>query len=72
MSKIIKSGLDVFAEKMYQATSKQISTIAQRSSLSDHIFDLGHGSSQFRPPESMTALVSKVRQYSADFRIGKA
>jgi uroporphyrinogen-III decarboxylase len=71
MSKIIKSGTNVLAEEIHQATSKQMATIAQQSSLSDPIFDLGHGSSQFRPPESMAVLVSKVRRCLADFRRGK-
>jgi uroporphyrinogen decarboxylase len=31
---------------------------------SGHIFNLGHGISQFTPPESVAALVDEVHNYS--------
>ena len=33
-----------------------------------HIFHLGHGISQFTPPESVTALIEAVHQYSREQR----
>jgi uroporphyrinogen decarboxylase len=33
-----------------------------------HVFNLGHGISQFTPPESVTALVEAVHQYSREQR----
>jgi uroporphyrinogen decarboxylase len=33
-----------------------------------HIFNLGHGISQFTPPESVTALVDSVHAYSREQR----
>jgi uroporphyrinogen decarboxylase len=32
-----------------------------------HVFNLGHGISQFTPPEAVTALVDEVRSYSPQF-----
>ena len=33
-----------------------------------HVFNLGHGISQFTPPESVTALVETVHSYSRVLR----
>jgi uroporphyrinogen decarboxylase len=33
-----------------------------------HVFNLGHGISQFTPPESVTALVEAVHGYSREQR----
>ena len=33
-----------------------------------HVFNLGHGISQFTPPESVTALVEAVHRYSREQR----
>jgi uroporphyrinogen decarboxylase len=33
-----------------------------------HIFNLGHGISQYTPPESVTALVEAVHRYSREQR----
>ena len=41
----------------------------ENNSLDGHIFNLGHGISQLTPPENVAALVSKVRQCSADLRM---
>lgn len=38
---------------------------------SGHVFNLGHGISQFAPPENVTVLVDTIRQYSRGFH-GKA
>ncbi|WP_276567362.1 uroporphyrinogen decarboxylase family protein, partial [Escherichia coli] len=35
---------------------------------SGHIFNLGHGISQFTPPEHVTALVDEVHRYSRQQR----
>lgn len=35
---------------------------------SGHVFNLGHGISQFTPPESVTALVDEVHNYSRQQR----
>ena len=32
-----------------------------------HVFNLGHGISQFTPPEAVAALVDEVRAYSPQF-----
>lgn len=34
-----------------------------------HVFNLGHGISQFTPPEAVTALVDEVRSYSPQFHV---
>ncbi|MDX1374444.1 MAG: uroporphyrinogen decarboxylase [Burkholderiales bacterium] len=36
-----------------------------------HVFNLGHGISQFTPPETVAELVDEVRTYSADLRSGR-
>ena len=61
-------------EKRVQQCFEDLSTarIAEVSPFNGHIFNLGHGISQFTPPENVAALVSKVRQCSVDFRVGKA
>jgi uroporphyrinogen decarboxylase len=33
-----------------------------------HVFNLGHGISQFTPPDNVTALVEAVHAYSAEQR----
>ena len=38
---------------------------------SGHIFNLGHGISQFTPPESVTALVNEVHEHSRKLREGR-
>jgi uroporphyrinogen decarboxylase len=60
-------------EKRVQQCFEDLSTVklAEGSSLNGHIFNLGHGISQFTPPENVAALVSKVRQCSADLRKDK-
>jgi uroporphyrinogen decarboxylase len=60
-------------EKRVQQCFEELSTIklAEGSPLDGHIFNLGHGISQFTPPENVAALVSKVRQCSTDLRIGR-
>ena len=60
-------------EKRVQQMFEDLSAvkIADRSALDGHIFNLGHGISQFTPPENVAALVSKVRQCSADLRAAK-
>ncbi len=35
-----------------------------------HVFNLGHGISQFSPPEAVTALVDEVHRYSRQFHAG--
>lgn len=60
-------------ERRVQQCFEDLSTVklAEGSSLNGHIFNLGHGISQFTPPENVAALVSKVRQCSADLRKDK-
>ena len=57
-------------EKRVQQCFEDLSTArsTQGSPFDGHIFNLGHGISQFTPPENVAALVSKVRQCSTDFR----
>lgn len=42
-----------------------------RHPLDGYIFNLGHGISQFTPPENVTTLVSSVRHYSSNLRATK-
>jgi len=60
-------------EKRVQQCFEDLSTVKleKGSPLDGHIFNLGHGISQFTPPENVAALVSKVRQCSADLRKDK-
>ena len=60
-------------EKRVQQCFEDLSTVKvlEGSPLDGHIFNLGHGISQFTPPENVAALVSKVRQCSADLRLAK-
>jgi uroporphyrinogen decarboxylase len=60
-------------ENRVQQCFEDLATVKQgeKSPLDGHIFNLGHGISQFTPPENVAALVSKVRQCSADLRVGK-
>jgi len=60
-------------EKRVQQCFEDLSNVklAEGSPLDGHIFNLGHGISQFTPIENVAALVSKVRQCSADLRVGK-
>jgi uroporphyrinogen decarboxylase len=60
-------------EKRVQQCFEDLSTlkVLEGSPLDGHIFNLGHGISQFTPPENVAALVSKVRQCSADLRLAK-
>jgi uroporphyrinogen decarboxylase len=53
-------------EKRVQQCFEDLSSakLADRSPLDGHIFNLGHGISQFTPPENVAALVSKVRHCS--------
>lgn len=39
--------------------------------LDGHIFNLGHGISQFTPPDNVAALVAKVKQCSTELRLSK-
>ena len=60
-------------EKRVQQCFEDLSSVkmAHSSPLDGHIFNLGHGISQFTPPDNVAALVSKVRQCSAHLRKGK-
>jgi uroporphyrinogen decarboxylase len=57
-------------EKRVQKSFEDLASVrlTKGSPLDGHIFNLGHGISQFTPPENVAALVSKVRQCSADLR----
>jgi uroporphyrinogen decarboxylase len=60
-------------EKRVQQCFEDLANVklAEGSPLDGHIFNLGHGISQFTPPENVAALVSKVHQCSADLRAGR-
>jgi len=59
-------------EKRVQQCFEDLSSVKLEggSPLDGHIFNLGHGISQFTPPENVAALVSKVRQCSTALRVG--
>jgi uroporphyrinogen decarboxylase len=42
------------------------------TSAGGHVFNLGHGISQYTPPEAVTWLVDEVHRYSADFHVSTA
>ena len=60
-------------EKRVQQCFDDLSSVRLEggSPLDGHIFNLGHGISQFTPPENVAALVSKVRQCSTERRLAK-
>jgi len=60
-------------EKRVQQCFEDLANVklAEGDPLDGHIFNLGHGISQFTPPENVSALVSKVRQCSANLRVVK-
>ena len=60
-------------EKRVQQCFEDLANVklAEGDPLDGHIFNLGHGISQFTPPENVSALVSKVHQCSANLRVVK-
>lgn len=60
-------------EKRVQQCFEELSAVRLKegSPLDGHIFNLGHGISQFTPPENVAALVSKVRKCSTDLRMSQ-
>ncbi len=55
-------------EQIRAEVDKTLKSFGKPGAGSGHVFNLGHGISQFTPPESVTALVDAVHQISRDMR----
>lgn len=51
-------------ERVAAEVSRVLDSFGQHDTNSGHVFNLGHGISQFTPPEHVTALVEAVHRYS--------
>jgi uroporphyrinogen decarboxylase len=49
-----------------------LDSFGQHSANSGHVFNLGHGISQYAHPDSVAVLVDTVRQYSRGFHGGSS
>jgi uroporphyrinogen decarboxylase len=58
--------IDARVMQLFQGLS--MADVAGGNPLDGHIFNLGHGISQFTPPENVTVLVDAVKRYSTSFR----
>lgn len=56
------------AEKIEAETKRALDSFGKPSSGSGHIFNLGHGISQFTPPEAVNILVETVHAHSRSLR----
>jgi uroporphyrinogen decarboxylase len=55
-------------EQIRAEVNKLLNSFGKPTAGSGHVFNLGHGISQFTPPESVTALVEAVHQISRALR----
>lgn len=58
-------------EGVAREARRVLDSFGMHTEKSGHVFNLGHGISQFAPPEHVTVLVDTIRQYSRGFH-GKA
>jgi uroporphyrinogen decarboxylase len=58
--------IDARVMQLFQGLST--ADVAGGNPLDGHIFNLGHGISQFTPPENIAVLVDAVKRYSTSFR----
>ncbi len=56
-------------EQIRAEVQKSLASFGQHSKASGHVFNLGHGISQFTAPESVTVLVDAVHEYSRAFHV---
>jgi uroporphyrinogen decarboxylase len=56
-------------DQVRQEVEKALSSYGRPSSGHGHVFNLGHGISQFTPPESVTAMVEAVHSFSRQQRL---
>ncbi len=55
-------------EQIRAEVRRVLESFGQPDDGSGHVFNLGHGISQFTPPESVTVLVDEVHQFSREIR----
>jgi uroporphyrinogen decarboxylase len=55
------------AEQIRAEAGKALASFGRHSATSGHVFNLGHGISQFTPPESVAVLVDAVHEMSRQF-----
>lgn len=60
--------IDSRVKQLFEGLAKV--RVLSGSPLNGHIFNLGHGISQFTPPENVACLVDAVSRYSVDLRLG--
>jgi uroporphyrinogen decarboxylase len=58
-------------EGVAREARRVLDSFGAHSSQSGHVFNLGHGISQFAPPDNVAVLVETVRQYSRGFHAGR-
>jgi uroporphyrinogen decarboxylase len=56
-------------DQVRQEVEKALGSYGRPSSGHGHVFNLGHGISQFTPPESVTAMVEAVHSFSRQQRL---
>ena len=56
-------------EQIRAEVLKSLTSFGQHGKASGHVFNLGHGISQFTAPESVTVLVDAVHEYSRVFHV---
>jgi len=57
-------------EQVAAEVEKALDSYGKPTAGHGHVFNLGHGISQFTPPESVTAMVEAVHSYSRRQRAG--
>jgi uroporphyrinogen decarboxylase len=55
-------------EQIRAEVEKALASFGKHGPGSGHVFNLGHGISQFTPPESVTAMVEAVHEISRTMR----
>jgi uroporphyrinogen decarboxylase len=58
--------IDTRVMQLFQGLSTAV--VSDGNPLDGHIFNLGHGISQFTPPENVAVLVDAAKRYSTSFR----
>ena len=60
--------IDYRGKELFEGLSN--AAVSDGDALGGHIFNLGHGISQFTPPENVAVLVDAVKRYSSSLRVG--
>lgn len=58
-------------EQIRDEVSKLLHSFGKHDGNSGHVFNLGHGISQFTPPESVSVLVDAVHEFSREMHTGR-